>query len=136
MKKAIHKIASILMTCMILVSTMSFTIDMHYCGDTLVDTSIFKEADTCGMEIQKPSKQCSVSKKSCCSDKQIVIEGQDEVKPSFDTFTMDQQVFLASFVYAYINLFEGLKENVIPFRDYSPPLIVKDLQELDGVYLI
>ena len=35
---------------------MSFTVDMHYCGDTLVDSAIFHKVKTCGMEMQKAVK--------------------------------------------------------------------------------
>ncbi len=41
------------MAIVVLLSTMSFTLDMHYCGDTLVDIAVFKKAETCGMEMQK-----------------------------------------------------------------------------------
>ncbi|WP_455429473.1 HYC_CC_PP family protein, partial [Maribacter hydrothermalis] len=37
MKKFYHKILSVIMAFVVLLSTMSFTIDFHYCGDLLVD---------------------------------------------------------------------------------------------------
>ncbi len=42
------------MAFVVLLSTMSFTMHMHYCGDTLVDTSYFVKAETCGMEMPQP----------------------------------------------------------------------------------
>jgi hypothetical protein len=134
MKQTIHKIVSFLMAIVVLFSTMSFTIDMHYCGDTLVDSAIFHEAETCGMEMQKytPSSDCNITKIDCCSDEQLVIDGQDELKISFDTLTFEQQ----SFVYSYINLFEGFQENVTLYRDYSPPLVIRQIYKLDETYLI
>ena len=75
MKQLFHKVISVVMAVVVLFSTMSFTINMHYCGDTLVDTAIFQKTKTCGMEIQKTSnKDCSISKKNCCNDEQIVVE--------------------------------------------------------------
>ena len=74
MKFVFHKIASFLMAFVVLFSTMSFTIDMHYCGDTLVDTAIFQKAKACGMEMQKPSNEgCAVTKKDCCNDEQVEL---------------------------------------------------------------
>jgi len=35
------------MAFVVLFSTMSFTVNMHYCGDTLVETAIFKKAKGC-----------------------------------------------------------------------------------------
>ena len=137
MKQIFHKISSFLMAIVVLFSTMSFTVDMHYCGDTLVDSAIFHKAETCGMEMENPSTEgCSIKIKDCCSDEQLVIDGQDELKITFDKLTFDQQVFVASFVYTYINLFEGLEENVTSYRDYAPPLVIRQIYKLDETYLI
>ncbi len=83
------------MAFVVLFSTMSFTIDMHYCGDTLVDTSIFTKAKTCGMEMQKPKaiSDCSIMKKNCCTEEQIIIEGQDELKISFNELSFRPTTF-------------------------------------------
>lgn len=138
MKLISHKITSFLMAFVVLFSTMSFNIDMHYCGDTLIDTAIFGSVSTCGMEIQKPTtaKECSISKKNCCNDKQVNIEGQDELKISFDSFTKDQQLFAISFIYTYSNLFVEKSEDTTLYKNYAPPLVVKTIYKLDETYLI
>lgn len=139
MKKFLYKITSLILAVIVLFSSLSFTVDMHYCGDTLVDATIFSKAKTCGMEMEKAvtlNTECSIAKKDCCSEKQIIVKGQNELKTSFDNLTLPQQHFLATFAYVYVNLFEGLKENINPFNDYSPPLVVKDIQKLDETYLI
>ncbi|WP_339661730.1 hypothetical protein [uncultured Polaribacter sp.] len=80
MKQVFHKIMSFLMAFVVLCSTMSFSVDMHYCGDTLVETAIFHKAKGCGMEMEKPiSEGCEITKKNCCSDQQIVVDGQNEL---------------------------------------------------------
>ncbi|UOB16488.1 HYC_CC_PP family protein [Abyssalbus ytuae] len=139
MKKLLLKISAVLMTLVILSSTMSFTINRHYCGDILVDTAIFKEAKSCGMEMKtsmNASKECSVTKKSCCSDEQLVIQGQDELKTSVESFSVSNQLFLASFVYSYTSLFEESKESTTSYNDYTPPLVVRSIYKLDETYLI
>ncbi len=137
MKQVFHKIASILMASVVLLSTMSFTIDMHYCGGTLVDTAIFSKAKTCGMEMEKPStKNCAITKKNCCSDKQVVIDGQDELKLSLDVLSFEQQQFITSFIHTCVNLFESVEEDFNSYRDYAPPLVVKELYKIDETYLI
>jgi hypothetical protein len=125
------------MAFVVLLSTMSFTIEMHYCGDNLVDTSIFKKAKTCGMEMQKSStKDCSITKKNCCNDKQVVIDGQNELKASFDSLSFEQQKLVASFLYTYTNIFEDGKEDINSYRDYTPPLVTSQIYKLDETYLI
>jgi hypothetical protein len=137
MKQVFHKILSFIMAFVVLFSTMSFTIDMHYCGDTLVETAVFQKAKGCGMEMQNPSNNdCSVIKKNCCSEEQLVVSGQDELQLQVDKISFEQQVFVASFVYAYINLFEGLDNNVYSYQDYRPPLVIRQLYKLDETYLI
>lgn len=125
------------MAFVVLFSTMSFTIDMHYCGDTLVETAVFHKAKGCGMEMEKPSNDdCSISKKNCCDDEQLAIQGQDELQLQVDKISFEKQIFVASFVYSYINLFENLEENVVSFKDYSPPLVTRQIYKLDETYLI
>ena len=137
MKKVFHKIMSLLMAFVVLFSTMSFTVNMHYCGDTLVETAIFHKAKGCGMEMEKPSTEgCSITKKNCCDDEQLAIEGQDELQLQVDKITFEQQVFIASFVYTYINLFEGLDKDIISYETYEPPLVIRQLFKLDETYLI
>ena len=107
MKQVFHKIMSIAMAFVVLFSTMSFTVNMHFCGDTLVDTAIFFKVKGCGMEMEKPSTEgCSITKKNCCDDKQLAIEGQDELQLQVDKITFEQQVFIASFVYTFINIIQ------------------------------
>ena len=125
------------MAIVVLFSTMSFTIDMHYCGDSLVETAIFQKAKGCGMEMENPSTEgCSIKVKDCCSDEQLKIDGQDELQLTFDKLTIDQQIFVASFVYTYINLFEGTEEKDNSFRDYIPPPVIRQIYKLDETYLI
>ncbi|MBU3026074.1 HYC_CC_PP family protein [Zobellia galactanivorans] len=139
MKKVFHKILSVLMAFVVLLTTMSFTVDMHYCGDSLVDFSFFAKAESCGMEKAQPTKSCdnpTMTEKDCCTDQQIVKEGNQDLKTSFDKLTFEQQTFVASFFYTYINLFEGFDENIAPFKDYSPPFVKRDIQTLHETYLI
>ena len=137
MKKGFHKIASILMAFVVLLSTMSFTISMHYCGDTLVETSVFHKADGCGMEMKTPSKDdCSIIKKDCCHDQQITLDSQDELQIQLDEISFNQKVFIASFLHSYNCLFEGLGHKVSIFEEYKPPLVTKELYKFDETYLI
>ncbi|CAL2103081.1 conserved exported protein of unknown function [Tenacibaculum sp. 190130A14a] len=139
MKKVFNKIVAITMAFVVLFSTMSFTISSHFCGDNLVEVSYFGKAKSCGMEMENMATLdgCSISKKNCCNDTIDFIEGQDTLKKSsFDSLSFEQQLFVTSFYYSYLNLFNTLHDKVVPFKDYAPPLIVKDIQVLDEVYLI
>ncbi len=128
------------MAFVVVFSTMSFNISQHYCGGDLINTAIFFEVDSCEMDMEmnmpSSSEDCNLEQEDCCNDVVKIIEGQSELKTNLSNLNFEQQVFISSFVYSYINLFEGLEENIIPFKNYSPPLIVTDIQVLDQVFLI
>lgn len=138
MKKDFQRFGSLLMALLVLFSTMSFTIDKHFCGNILVDKAIFSEAETCGMEgdLATGIEMASGDENMCCSNETIAVDGQDELKISFKSLDLDQQVFLTSFTYTYLNLYEGLPEQIVPNRYYSPPLLVQDILVLDQVFII
>ena len=115
---------------LVMFSTMSFTVVKHFCGEHLVDKAVFSEVETCGMQMH------SAEEDHCCTDEKISVEGQDELKVSFDSFSFDQQVFITTFTYTYFDLFEGSEAQIVPFKDYSPPLLVRDIQLVDQVFLI
>ena len=125
------------MAFVVLFSTMSFAVNMHYCGDTLVETAVFQKAEGCGMEMESPSTEgCAITKKNCCNDEQLLVDGQDELQLQVDTISFEQHLFIASFVYAYSNLFEGLDKNISSYEYYKPPLVIRQLYKIDETYLI
>ena len=137
MKKISHKILATVMAFVVLFSTMSFTIDMHFCGDTLVAVSMFQKATGCGMEMEKPAAEgCAIVKSNCCKDKQMIIDGQDEMQLSITTISFEQQVFITSFIYTYVQLFESSDTSVSSHQAYNKPLVSRRLYKLAEKYLI
>ncbi len=134
--KTFHKIFSIAMALLVLMSTISFTMEKHFCGETLIDVAIFSKAITCGMDMEAVSK-ISSEKKSCCTEELEIVKGQDKLKKaSFDELDYDQQFFLSALVYSFTDLFEGSIKQFVPHEDYSPPSLVTDIQVLDQVFII
>jgi hypothetical protein len=132
MKEIRNKIGAFLMALVVLFSTMSFTVSQHFCGGDLMDSAVFSKAHSCSME---KSNSCEIEK-DCCENLIKQIEGNKFVNTTVEQLNTPQKIFLASFVYSYINLFEGLKQNVIPFKNYTPPLLVSNLQVTNQVFLI
>jgi hypothetical protein len=136
MKKGFYKSISTVLALLVLVSTFSFTVDKHFCGSFLVDQAIFSKALSCGMDMHPNSETDLMDKDNCCSNQNISIDGQDELNISFNSMDFDQQVFIAAFTFSFNNLFEGLPQQVIPYKNYTPPLIVKDIPVLNDTFLI
>ena len=128
MKQIFHQILSSLMALLVLASTVSWTVDKHICMGRVMDISLFSHADGCGMDMEM--------EKSCCDDESFTIQGQDDLKISFEDFNLDQQLFLVSFVQTYFQLFEIDSEEPSFFSEYNPPPLIRDVQVLDQTFLI
>ncbi len=124
-----------LLALLVLFSTVSVTFEKHFCGDVLVDVAVFTGADNCGMD-ESEITNTEFAKKSCCKDEIDVVEGQDELLKSFNDFNIEQQHFIISLVYSYLNPFEGAPKKIVPHKDYSPPNLVRNILVLDQVFLI
>ncbi|OEJ99436.1 hypothetical protein A8C32_08680 [Flavivirga aquatica] len=136
MKVLLHKGFSAILALLVLFSTVSFTIEKHFCGDVLVDVSIFTEVEKCAMEAYEIALE-KITKIPCCKDKIDVVKGQDELKmSSFDDLDLEQQRFIIVYTYSYTNLLEYLQKEIIPHKDYSPPNLVTNIQVLDQVFII
>lgn len=136
MKEFFRNITAVLLAVLVLTSTMSFTINKHFCGGHLVSTSVILKAKSCGMDSpQTKDRDCETFVKNCCNEETQLIEGQEDLK--LDLTDLDQkQLFIYSFVLSYIDLFEGLEKHIVPYEHYKPPLVVRDIQLLDEVFLI
>ena len=140
MKTFSTKILSFFLAVFILFTTSSFAVDMHFCCNELVDFSIISKAKACTDKNQLtdgPTKHCTtLQEKDCCINQTIVKEGDDTFKKSNTILEKENLVFINTFFYTYINLFEGLDRNVIPFQSYRPPLLSVDIIILNETFLI
>ncbi len=136
-KGVLKNITAICLAFFVMASTMSFTINEHFCGDSLVDTSLFIKADTCMMEDMAMSNSNDTGiKDNCCNDVITVIDGQDEVHQNSKQIAFQQQLFVATFLYSYSTLFSNTESSVVLYKEYIPPILVKDIQVLDEAFLI
>lgn len=137
MKRFLTKIASISLAFVVVFATSSFTVDMHFCCNKLVDMAILRKAKPCkDKESDKPFKECSLGQKNCCSNVTLAKKADDSAKKAqFDSST-DTFVFLQTFFYTYTNPFGGLELKVIPFTTYDPPFLEKDILVLHETFLL
>jgi len=102
--------------------------------------TILGKTKVCKDKAQKKdtkTKQCiSLQEKDCCSNQSFVNTGDDTIKKAYTELEAENILFLNTFYYTYVNLFEGLEENIVPFLNYNTPLIPNDFQVLHEVFLI
>ena len=130
------------MALLVFISTLSISIEKHYCGDHLVDVAIFTDVQKCDMETSDEgiavSDQGSILKaQSCCKDVIDLYEGQDELSlektKALDTH---QKVFIMSFAHVFSGLNFLKSQNNTPFIHNTPTKPIKDIQVLNEVFLI
>ena len=62
------------MALLVMSSTLSYSFAKHYCGEHLVDVTLFGEVNGCGMDMNE-----GLSDNSCCKFVVDLVEGQDEL---------------------------------------------------------
>ena len=139
MKKVSLHTFSVFMAFLVLFSTMSFTVEKHFCGKSLVGHGVFSSAGKCKAE----THTCGVEgmdhmemKDSCCSNKTECIKGQDELSHSQMTFNLVPQTFIIPLSIVLVDLLPELSPGVITYPPYEPPQLVYDLQVLCQVFTI
>lgn len=138
MKAIVQKFISFSMVILLLASTTSWKVEKHFCMGHLVDMAFFLDAEDCDMssELINDGESGIQDEISCCSDDVIYIAGQDDLTFSFDTFDIGQQSFMIAKVQSFIALFSASTVHPVPYEHYPPPILVKNLQLLDQVFLI
>jgi|TARA_B110000238_G_scaffold196967_1_gene238672 hypothetical protein len=134
MKKILFKIASISLAILVLFSTLSFTVEKHYCGNFLMDVAYVGHTDGCGMEMNAP---ITTMKKNCCKDEIQKIEGQDELQQNVDVALVlkGAKDYIPS-INITKDLFQETTTREFGFEDFSPPDIPINYQVLFQSFLI
>ena len=136
MKKFFHHSTAVLLAFLVLLSTISWTVDKHMCMGRVMDISFFVEADSCGMELAMAALEIDEDDNHCCDDETFTYLGQDDLKLTWDELEIGQQDFLLAFTHSYLEVFVPLDELPVPNEKYPPPLLVSDITVLDQVFLI
>lgn len=123
------------MALLVLCSTVSVTVEKHFCGGTLVDVGVFTPTKKCCSNISSSVQMDQES--HCCNDVVDVVQGQDKlILASDDEFNKFQAEFFGAFVISYVQLFESLPKKNLPNYNYVPPNLVHDIHMLHKVFLI
>ncbi len=80
MKKIITTFTSIFLAIVVLVSTMSFTVNIRYCDDNLIVSTLNLDNDSCQEITLIDVENCCIPKEDCCQDAEIIFKGQEEIR--------------------------------------------------------
>ncbi|MDG1379782.1 MAG: hypothetical protein P8P73_07235 [Flavobacteriaceae bacterium] len=135
-KHLFHKISSVGLAMIVLFSTMSFTIEKHFCGDRLVDVALFSKLNKCNMNSSSVELD-NLVEKACCKDEVNTVIGQNELLiHSFDDVNADVQIELFNVTQPnYVNT-ELKFSSKIGFDNYLPPNLIINRLIINQSFLI
>ena len=138
--KLLKSIVSSMLALLVLVSSSSFMVNMHFCGAHVQNVSLVEDASLCPMEVQRPAchNKIAVKKSGCCEDKHVAFEGKDfsaQVQDfSFLTGQSINWVATLPMIMEVIQINESLAfSNHIP---YKLPIFERDIIVLVQSFLI
>jgi len=152
-KKLTYRSLSILMAFLVFTSSISFAIDIHYCGGQIKSINFFGEAQSCQKkvkEIKESAKgeccsnenneysHCKMKskKKDCCHNEQIVFEQDNDLKLT-DKSTVNLEEISPVLVYVLVSqLFFEFDTKPTFYSYYDPPLLSQNILVQQQVFRI
>jgi len=135
-KTLTHKVFSMTLALLVLLSTFSFKIEAHFCGPKIVDVAVFSKVTSCCSATLDTNSKIQFSKISCCTNKVVSFDGLKElnVVSSMDELQLAKVFQSLSKFNSHQTLFIFLVVGYDP-NYFSPDLIV-DSQIEHQVFLI
>jgi len=129
-------IISALLSLLVLLSTVSWTVEKHLCMGRVVDIAFFHHAHNCGMKMATEASGEKLKKNHCCDNESFTIQGQDDLKLDLGEQGV-QSIMLVQLLpcdYSFHDFVSS--ENEATPEIYPPPLLVQNLTLLNQVFLI
>ena len=139
MNKIFQQFGALFLSMLILLSSVSFTVDIHLCAGSIVDVSFAEEELSCSASLMgelSEDAHNAMRNMGCCDDLSFNLEGQDELQQANLDVKIDKPCFLAP-----ETTLVDLKKVYIPedpalFTSYIPPPLIQDVQVLHQTFLL
>ena len=149
--RKIYRITALFMAALMFLTSVGFTVDMHYCQGNIKSFSFFGKAKNC-YELANLPTPCQahkktkppptnggiyIDKKECCHNKSVYFHADLNQRTQSADFVLSQsfQPFFAAFVYVFLpNKF--VETNMTSFAFYTPPPIPRDISVLLQTFLL
>lgn len=129
-KNLSNKIKAVFLTIVLLLSSSFILIDSHYCCGVKMGTTLFGKAKDCGMLTKActldPTK-LSFSEDSCCESSLQFKKGSEFNTLSRLNINFQQLNFTPTFYNTTFTFLKTHITNTINYKNYTPPLIPKDI---------
>lgn len=132
-----NKVLAVILSLVVLITSMGFTISSHICGGKRVETafSLMKTDVSCGME--KEEKTYSNGEQinsNCCQDEFQLVKVEEDYMQQYNKVEYNKE-FVAVLFTVVFDLF-SLETHEGFYSDYSSPPLVRDIPVLIQSFLI
>lgn len=137
MNATIKKISALILSFIVIFSSITFSIDEHYCGNKLMDISYFGNADKCGMEkICVNSNSPIIKNINCCEDQTTLHEPLIfNIEKPIDFQKLDFQVIYCK-GHSYQDFSKSVFKELEYYKNLPLPYLDQDIQVLYQTFLI
>lgn len=132
------QIVAVFLSVVVLLSTLPVTVNMHFCGDFLIDATIYQSAKDCGMLMAKStsSSETNIKVKDCCKDVQLQHAGQEVYQSTQKSIALEKSLWTATTSRLDTPNFIRPAVNQQIKADYPPPASKPPLFILHATWLI
>ncbi len=139
MNKIIQQIGALFLSLLIMMTTVSFTVDFHVCAGSVVDVSFAQEELSCTAALMgelSNEAHNAMREMGCCDDLQFQIEGQDEVQYGTEIIQLDTMEDMLAVKQS--SEVEYLHISDVPnlYTTYIPPPLIPDVQILYQTFIL
>lgn len=139
--KKFRTILTGILAALVLTSSISHSISIHFCGGEIESVAVFGQAKQCpehdnACHYHGNTNHTSISHKGCCEDATFKIDSDKYTYKITDKITVDgsQYIFLpVAYLVQEVNPFISFDRH---FSRYKPPLIERDITILVQTFLI
>jgi hypothetical protein len=128
-------ISSFVLAFLVLVSSSSFIVGMHFCKGEIKHLALFTNADGCEKEKELPPCHKHLAS-PCCDDESLIHEGEGFKASASDISIAGTVVDMEVPAIIVAEIIPTGRANKATFCDYDPPIRSVDLTVTHRVFLI
>ena len=141
---------ALLMALLLLTSSVSFAVDLHFCKGELKSISFWGKAPSCHEQaaakvscphhrrMKADKGEAALEKSNCCDNRTVQVEADHE-RQTQTAMELELNPSLQYFLMAYtVSLLpaEDIARTLAPYLNYKPPLIPRDIPVLNQSFLL
>ena len=134
--KAIRSILAVFMAILVLMSSTSFTVGMHFCKGEVENINLFGKAESCQVEKSRPPCHKHI-KSGCCTD-ELVSHDASDLKAAIKQIHIDAPapIYVERPVVLISELIPSADISRTYYHNYDPPLRSSDRNVSLQIFLI